>query len=154
MNSFILLIIGLILIFLEFFLPGAIMGITGGVLVLLSMILYALQSDSALETSLFIIAAGIAVGLIIKYALWKIPRSKSNFYSDKDQEGFQASKYDTSVIGRKGIVLSDLKPGGYITIEGKQHQAISQEGYIVKGAEVIVVGGEEESLIVKHVRKE
>jgi len=47
--------------------------------------------------------------------------------------------------------LTDLKPGGYILVEGKQHQALSNTGYIVKGKEVKIIGGQEESLIVKQI---
>ena len=62
------------------------------------------------------------------------------------------SKFEKHAIGKIGIVLTDLKPGGFILIEGKQHQAISQSGYITKGEEVIVVSGQEESLLVKKVK--
>ncbi|WP_052236405.1 NfeD family protein [Candidatus Protochlamydia amoebophila] len=78
-------------------------------------------------------------------------RQEYSIYLKKDQKGFQASEYDRNAIGKLGMVLTDLKPGGYILIEGKQHQAISLTGYISKGEEVIVVSGQEESLIVKNL---
>jgi membrane-bound ClpP family serine protease len=154
--AFVFLILGLLLIFLEFILPGIVMGVMGGLLVLASLIIFALQSNSAIETLLYIVGTAICVGFIIKFALWRIPRAKSKYsiYLHRDQEGYQASEYDKSAIGKKGVVLSDLKPGGYILIEGKSHQAISLSGYITKGTEVIVVSGQEESLIVKNIKKE
>ena len=156
MNPFFLLIIGLILIFLEFYLPGAILGIIGGILVLASLIFFAIQSSSPIYLALYVILTGVSLVLLVKFALWRIPRNKSSFsiYSNKDQEGYTASQFDHSAIGKKGVVLSDLKPGGYILVEGIQHQALSQSGYIVKGSEVLVIDGQEESLIVKPIKKD
>lgn len=156
MNPFILLAIGLLLIFLEFFLPGAVSGIAGGIFVLASAIIFAQETDSALALAAFIIGIFIALFALVKFALWRIKSSKHNqtFYQDKAQTGYVASTFDQSAIGKTGIVYTDLKPGGYITIDGKQHQAISISGYITKGAHVYVVGGQEESLIVKLSKKE
>lgn len=156
MNPFLLWAIGLVLIFLEFYLPGAILGIIGGVLIFSSIIIFAREYGSPLEVLLFLLAVIASVVFLIRFALWKIRSTKSAYsiYSDKDQTGYVASTFDTNAIGKKGIVLSDLKPGGYILVEGKQHQAISQAGYITKGDEVLVLGGQEESLIVKRIKKD
>ncbi len=50
-------------------------------------------------------------------------------------------------------MLSDLKPGGYIAIEGQQHQADFISGYIPQGDEIVVVAGEGESLLVKSNKR-
>lgn len=155
MNPYALWILGLILIYLEFYLPGAIMGIAGGLLVFLSVILFASKSSSPLATTAFFVGVLASVILLIRFAIWRIKSAKPDYsiYSDKDQEGYVASGYDKSTIGKTGVVLSDLKPGGYILIEGKQHQALSQSGYIVKGSKVVVIAGEGESLIVKSFKE-
>lgn len=156
MMPFVLLVLGLILIFIEFYLPGAIMGTSGAILILTSIILFGMQSESPIEILLFILVVGVLLGFLVKFALWRIRTSKSKFsiYSDDSQDGFQASSFDEKAIGMKGIVVTDLKPGGHIIVDGKRRQAISQSGYITKGSEVLVIGGQEESLIVKSVKKE
>lgn len=148
-------LLGLLLILLEFYIPGAIMGVAGGVLIVISVILFATNVNSGLATLLFSIGVVISVALLIRFALWRIRSAKPDYsiYSDDAQTGFVASSYDKSAIGKIGVVLSDLKPGGYIKIEGKQHQALSQSGYINRGEEVVVLSGQEESLIVKPVKK-
>lgn len=155
MLPFILWALGLLLILIEFYLPGAVMGIGGGILVVFSIILFASHSDSALAVVLYIIGVAVSIGILIKFALWRIRTAKPDrsIYSNSYQKDYVASTYDKSAIGKTGVVLSDLKPGGYILIDGKQHQAISQTGYITKGTEVIVLSGEEESLIVKQKEK-
>lgn len=155
MIPFLLLLLGLLLILIEFYLPGAIMGILGGVSIVAGIVLFA-QVHSAWSVFLFILAALVCVGLLVRFALWKIVHAKpgTSIYLHEDQEGYQASSYDATAIGKTGVVLSDLKPGGYIVIEGKQYQAISMTGYIPKGEAVLVISGQEESLIVKSIKKE
>lgn len=156
MTPFILWALGLLLILLEFYLPGAILGICGGVLIIVSTYLFASESGSVFYVIIYILGIAISVGYLVKFALWRIRTQKpgKSIYSDASQDGFVASAYDHSAIGKQGVVLSDLKPGGYILVEGKQHQALSLTGYITKGTEVVVFGGQEESLLVKPIKKE
>lgn len=148
---FLFVFLGLILIMIEFYLPGAVMGILGGILILTGIVLFAYQTSSWVAIVLFVIGSTIAVGLFIRFAIWRIVHAKPQYsiYSDKDQEGYQASSYDQTAIGKTGIVIADLKPGGYILIEGRQHAAISLSGYIASGERVIVLSGQEQSLLVK-----
>ncbi len=151
MSPFILLAIGLLLVFLEFYLPGAIMGIAGGVFILASLILFAIQTNSPIAIALFILVICIAVVLLVKFAIWRIRTAKPqrSIYSNATQNGYQAVRYDSLALGKVGVVLTDLKPGGFIIVEGKQQPAISKEGYIIKRTKVKVIGGEESNLIVK-----
>lgn len=156
MAPFVVLALGLLLIFLEFYLPGAVLGILGGGLVTVSLFMYAAVAPSLFAFALYFLAVCVMIYYLIKFALWKIKTTKPEYsiYSDDDQQGFVASHYDKSAVGKTGLVLTDLKPGGYILIDGIQHQAISESGYIVKGASVEVLSGQEESLIVKCVKTE
>jgi membrane-bound ClpP family serine protease len=151
MTSILLLFIGLLLIFLEFYLPGGLMAVLGGGFILGSILVFASHSNSILAISLFILGVIAAIALLIQATLKKIVKTKPEYsiYLNKDQEGYQASEFDKSAIGKSGVVLTDLKPGGYIVIDGQQHQAISIEGYIPRGESVIVISGQEESLMVK-----
>ena len=152
MSPLILLTIGLLLIFIEFYLPGAVLGIAGGGFVLASIILFIMQDHSIVEVILYIAAVVVCLTLLIRFALWKIKKAKPNrsIYSDDSQVGFQAVSFDKTMIGKEGVVLTDLKPGGFITINDKQYSAISEEGYLSKGTKVKVIRGEESNLIVRR----
>lgn len=152
MTFLVLWIAGLIMVFLEFYLPGAILGTIGGILLVLSIIEFAGQYPPAF-TFLYTAAVIASVFFLIKYALEKIKKSKSkdSFYSEDAQTGYYASVYDKGALGKQGVVLTDLRPGGYIEIEGKQHPAISESGYIVQGERVKVIRGEGDSLIVVRI---
>lgn len=151
MNPFILVVIGFILIFIEFFVPGSLMGIAGGLLVVLSVIFFAMQDHSGLEVALFIIAVSVSLGFLIYFTLKRIPKTKPgrSIYLGTDQEGYFASEFDKALVDKTGKVSADLKPSGFIIIEGKQYQAMSQGDYIVKGTEIVVIGGRGAFLIVK-----
>lgn len=151
MLPFILLAVGLLLIFLEFFLPGGVMGTIGALVVLASIALFAMQTDSMILILLYTIGSIVSVALLFRFALWRIRHGEpgKTIYSDDDQEGFTASAFDKGAIGKIGIVDTDLRPGGHIIVEDKRHSAISRSGYIPKGEKVKVLGGEGESLIVK-----
>lgn len=149
LSALILLILGLVCILVEFFVPGAVMGVLGTILLVVSLLVFG-NEHSVVETLLYFLFICVLLGVLIKVALRRIQLSKNGLYSHGDQEGYLASEFDTSLIGKEGTVLSDLKPGGYIEIEGKQQQALSQSGYIVRGKPVRVIGGEGESLIVEE----
>ena len=153
---FILVILGLVLILFEFYLPGAILGILGGISILSGVILFASQTSSFIAIALFIGGTAVAVGILIRFAIWRITHAKPQYsiYSNDNQEGYQASSFDKTAIGKVGVVTADLKPGGYILIEGNQHPAISLSGYIGKGEHVTVTGGQEQSLMVIRSKKE
>lgn len=156
MIPYLLVILGLLLILFEFYLPGAILGILGGLFILAGVILFASETSSLLAIVLFIGGTTAAVALLIRFAIWRIVNAKPQYsiYSNANQEGYQASDYDKTAIGKTGVVIADLKPGGYILLEGRQHPAISISGYIGKGEHVTVVGGQEQSLMVKLAKKE
>lgn len=153
MLPFYLLAIGCFLIFCEFYLAGFVVGTLGGIFIFASVILFAIQYESLIALIAYIVVVGIILFYLCKFALWKVRRtkSKSSLYSENNQEGFSASSFDNSAIGKTGIVVADLKPGGYILIEGKKHAAISLSGYLPKDSKVVVLGGEGESLTVKEV---
>lgn len=155
MNPFILVAIGFLLIFIEFFIPGAVMGVAGGVIILLSVILFAVQDHTPLEVLFFVIAVIASLGFLIAFTLRRIPKAKPGYsiYLKSDQEGYMASSFDSKMIGKKGKVLSDLKPSGHILIEGTQYQAMSQGDYITRGEDIIVIDGKGAYLLVKKFKE-
>jgi len=75
MMPYILLILGLLLIFIEFYLPGAVMGITGGLMVFASMILFAMQSESTWVTAVFMFRFVMLPMLRLRFILGMVLRT-------------------------------------------------------------------------------
>lgn len=152
MTPFILLALGLFMVFIEFFVPGGILGIAGGVLIVVSIVMFIVASDSVLAVVGFIALAIALTAALIKFAIWRIQTKKGggSLFLHDTQEGYAASEFVKEYIGKEGVTLSDLKPAGHILIEGKRIQAVSKTGYLVKGSAVIVVAGQGAHLIVKR----
>ena len=152
--SIVFAIIGLFLLFAEFYLPGGIVGGIGGLLMIAGFVLFAQENKGPLWITTYILGEILLTFLVIKMALWRIKASKSKntFYSNQDQEGFRASSYDETLIGKQGTSLSSLKPAGHIQIDGKHYQAVSQSRFIAKGVSIEVVRGEGSRLIVKSLK--
>lgn len=152
MSPYLLLLIGVLLVYVEFYVPGAVLGAAGALCILGSVVLYCMQADSLLAMAIFFVAAvGLTAGAI-KLALHRIRESGSDnsLFLNSDQEGFTAAEFDESLVGKSGVALSDLKPSGHIEVEGERHQAISKHGYLKKGADVVVEGGQSAYLVVKR----
>lgn len=149
----ILLVAGLLLIFLEFFFPGGILGVIAGGSILASIVLFALETQSFLWTLVYVVVVCTVVALVIKFTTNRILKGKfKGIFQNDDQSGYFASSYDKEMIGKRGESLSDLKPSGHILIEGKKYQAVLRSGYLEKGFPVEVIGGEGSHLIVKEIK--
>lgn len=149
-NALIFLSIGLLLLFLEFYLPGAILGTVGAVLIVSSIFLYAFQAKSPLYVFIFVVVAALLSLLVVRFALWLIRKTRKSetIFQDRAQVGFVASTFPKEAIGKTVVALTDLKPGGFVLFEGKKVPAISLSGYIEKGKEAVVISGTGDALNV------
>ena len=142
-------ILSLLLIYLEFFLPGIILGAFGGVGFCFSIVFFAWKSTDISFTLIFIFSMIIALVLTIKMALWTL-KKKPALFAKEEQSGYLASSFKKELIGKEGKVVSDLRPSGYIEVEGERLQALSENLYIKKGEYVKIIAGEGACLIVRR----
>ncbi|MGE5196381.1 MAG: NfeD family protein [Anaerolineae bacterium] len=140
-------IAGLLLIYLEFFLPGGVFAVAGGAFLIISALVFFSGSHSLVIAIFYLLALTCLTILTCRLALWHLRKSRK-FYLKEDQEGFKASSCKSEMIGKIAEVLTDLKPSGHILVEGEEWQAVSQSGYISKGASVEIVGLEGAHYIV------
>ncbi len=140
---------GLFLIYLEFFLPGAIMAIGGTVLLLASVFMFHLVRPGATHLVMYLIALAAAVFVLVRFATWRARLSHSH------GDGLQAQLYPKEMVGKKGKAKTDLKPVGHILIDDRMYEALTLNEHIEKGTDITVVGGEGPHLIVQtHPKNE
>lgn len=142
-----LVVVGLALIYLEFFIPSGLLGVVAAILLITSIIMFGLETSWSAWTAGFGLIILAFTLMVCRLALRKVKKKVS---LKNDQQGFQASTYDANLIGKEGVAMSDLKPSGHIMVGEKQVQALSETGYIVKGTTVVVVGGRGSHLIIKR----
>lgn len=139
------LVLGVILVLAELFVPGGILGTIGFIAIVFSLM--------AITESLggMLLALGLTIGLILilVYVLYKvIPKDKFRntlilkSTLNKD-EGYISSQDLNSYIGKIGMTKSVLRPSGKIVVEGVIIDAVSQDVFIEaqKNVEIIFVDG-------------
>ena len=153
--SWVMLLVALLLIYLEFFLPGGVMGTAGAILVIASVVFSFTETESVYVVLTHALAALVGLVVTIKLALLRIRSTKDtgSIYSEGDQEGYKAASFDESLVGSQGKAASDLGLSGYVTINNQRFQALSKLGYIKKGSPIEVIGGEGAHLIVKVIEE-
>ncbi|KKM01462.1 hypothetical protein LCGC14_1794210 [marine sediment metagenome] len=130
--AIILSLMGLFLIYLEFFLPGSIFAIGGSVLLLTSLFFLVVEKVKIFHFIVYALILVLLVLMVIKLALKKLKANKDIFLNS-DQEGYRASNFKKDLIGKDGIASTDLRPAGKIFINEKSYFAITRENYIEKG---------------------
>ncbi|SCA58646.1 Uncharacterized protein AB751O23_AI_00210 [Chlamydiales bacterium SCGC AB-751-O23] len=149
-----ILFISLLLIFFEFFIPGGIVGLIGASGILFSIYKFSEIYNDMLHIIFFASFCIASIFFVMKLALKKIQNSPSTgVYNNDDQEGFIASEFEQNLFGKEGVTVSDLKPSGYIEVEGKRYQALSKSGYISKGDRVLVQSGQGGHLNVLQIKE-
>lgn len=147
-----LLLLGCLCIFLEFYVPGAVMGSIGGLLILAGLMLEVQYAKTGTEVLFYIGIIFVTVSFTAYLALKaiRITGKSRSIFLESDQEGYRASHIEEVLKGKKGIAQTDLRPGGFILVEGKRYAAISLAQYIQKGKSVMVVEVEGETVKVKE----
>lgn len=129
------------------------MAIGGAILLLASLFVYYMTYSIDAYFFAYLASMLACVYLVVRLGIWQIQLCKKTMYLDTDQEGYQACLYPKDLIGMAGIALNDLKPSGHIRIDGKTLQAMAKTGFIEKGSEIRVIGGQGSHLIVQPNKK-
>lgn len=153
-TSLILFITGLILLVVEVIVPGFGLPGIGGILFVFLGVVLAVDSVSTALFSLsvaiivtalvtvFLVRMGFKTKLISKVVL------KSNHTTER---GYLSTDSMHMYIDRIGISQTELRPAGFIIIDGMKLDALAESGYISKDTEVRVVRVEGSKIFVRRV---
>ncbi|MGM8364623.1 NfeD family protein [Virgibacillus sp. W0181] len=154
MEAIILLVLGIILIILEFFVPGGIIGIIGVGAVIGSLFLsgYDLGHMSMSIAIAFIVAIIAAVILFKSIGLEKgifrhiILRDRTT--SDL---GYVSSIARTELIGKTGVAVTPLRPAGIAVFENERLDVVTEGNFIDVNKKVKVVKTEGMRVVVREI---
>jgi membrane-bound serine protease (ClpP class) len=160
--------LGIGLIAVEIFvLPGfGVAGISGIVLTVGSLFLIMINNDAfdfefvPMNNLLYALAAamGGTLGGMILLLVGGSKLPDTRFYKNvaltdtqNRSQGYVSVQYSESLLGRKGVAETVLRPSGKILIDGKIYDAYTRGDYIEKGEPVEVISEDGTSLKVKIV---
>ena len=135
----VLVVIGLVLLGFEIFVPGGLLGLIGFI-ALASAIVIAFTSINTTAGVLSLIGTFV-VAMVYMY-LWVVvfPRTRlgKKFELSDSVEGKGTGDYD-DLIEQLGEAVTDLRPAGIARIGGQRVDVVARTGYIDAGTAVQVV---------------
>ncbi len=146
-------ILGIVLLGVEIFLiPG--FGVTGvlGIIGIVAGIFMSFGIHNiAVAVFVLFISLIIDIILIILIArfMTKSKEFKNKITLDSDTSGYHSSISYDDLLGKEGIAETFFRPSGYIVIEGKKYDAVSEGEFIDKGSNLKVVLVEGNRIVVK-----
>jgi membrane-bound serine protease (ClpP class) len=153
-TSLALFLIGLILLVVEGTIPGfGLPGIGGIIFVLLGIIL----AMDNIRTGIISLSISIILTTLVSIYLIKLGYKIKIFDNiilknqlDKDKGYLSVDNMDF-LLDKNGVTISELRPTGFIEIDGKKYDALSASGYIESNSQIKVVKVEGAKIFVRRV---
>ncbi|MDR0937150.1 MAG: serine protease [Oscillospiraceae bacterium] len=150
--TIVLLIVGLVLIVVEFFIPG--FGIAGGLGIvcwIAAIILTAKTMRDALILGgcLALIAAALVWLFVLLGAHGKLPKKLVLSDSTDKAEGFSSAVDYSGLLGKRGAATTALRPAGKARIDGEIYDVVSPGEFLAKDTVVEVAEVEGIRIVVR-----
>jgi len=147
----VLFAVGLVLLGFEVIVPGAVMGIIGGLFLIGGVAMAFLEHGA--EGGL--LALGVALGAVVALVYFEfriLPRTrvgkKMFLKASIDATSQPAVAEGEAVLGKSARAVTALSPTGLVEIEGRRYEARCDSGFAVEGAHLRVVRVESFQLVV------
>ena len=151
-----LFVVGTGLVITEAFIPGfGVAGISGIVLEIAAIVLTGHRFGTVPALiALFgvLLVVGLAVFISYRSAMkGRLSRSPLVLKDTEKPAKKAASGKDNPWLDREGVVVTPLRPAGFIEIDGRRLDAASTGDFLEKGTAVRVVGMENNHLLIRPV---
>ena len=151
MSAVILLfVIGILLLGVEVFVPGGILGVLGGV----AMVCGCIIAFKVFGMDGGLIVSGLAAAILggtLYFEFVLLPKTslgRSLTVRAPSLPTPAESTNDATLVGQTALADTVLAPTGYVLVGNTRHEAVSQSGLIQKGASVSIVAHDGFRLIV------
>jgi membrane-bound ClpP family serine protease len=149
-----LFVAGILLIFLEFFLPGAVSGTLGVAALILSLFL---AGEDALQIGVSILIA-LFVSISVFFIMIKVLNKKLVLFNKmvlfetaRKEDGYVSNVNRIDLLGMEGKALTILRPAGTVIINNERIDVVSEGGFIEQHAKVTVIKVEGARIVVREV---
>lgn len=155
-ESILIFIIGLALLAAELVVPGGIVGIIGGALMLISL-LFAGESVVHMAYSILIAVFIAILGMVILMKFFGKNLHVFNKLILRDatttEEGYVSNVNRIDLLGKVGDSITPLRPAGTIFVGNERIDAVSEGSYIEANRKVEVVQVEGSRIVVRETKK-
>ncbi|MBW7473710.1 ATP-dependent Clp protease proteolytic subunit [Paenibacillus oenotherae] len=153
MESVVLFIVGIVLLVSELFIPSfGILGILGTVSLIAGIVTSASDTRTAIVSLAIALAA--AALIVIFVAIRFKHRGVWNKFILSDRlttdEGYVSNPTKVSLLGKKGVTLTPLRPAGTVTIDDERIDVVTDGEFISAGIEVKVIKVDGARVIVQQ----
>lgn len=153
-GTIIIFAVGILLIFLEFFLPGAISG-TLGLAALIASLFLAGDNPLYMGISIFI---SLGISIVLLFIMIKVLGKKMVlfnrmilFETAKKEDGYVSNVNRTDLLGSVGETITMLRPAGTAVFHNERVDVVSEGGFIDQGAKIKVIKVEGVRIVVREV---
>jgi membrane-bound ClpP family serine protease len=146
-----LIVVGLVLLALEVYVPGFVLGSVAVVLLVAAAWWTYRTAGVAAAGIVVVIEAGLGVAVVagaLKY-FPETPLGRKMILAE-DQTGVHAQTVrGLELIGREGVAQSLLRPSGVAMVDGKRLDVVAESGMIERGSAIRIVAVEENRIVVR-----
>jgi membrane-bound serine protease (ClpP class) len=149
-----LFVIGIILIVLEFFVPGGITGVLGLCAVIGSLFL---ASGNVVNMAISLLIA-LAASILVSILFVKVFGRKMKFFkkmiltdSTNTEKGYVSNQNRVDLIGKQGPALTDLRPSGTVMIDDERVDVVTEGNFITRGTLVKIIKTEGSRIVVREM---
>jgi len=138
---------GLALLLAEVFLPGGILGIVGGLLLLSAVALGYVNFGFVTGTIFFVGVLAVAGLGFAGWMAWfpRLPVGRQFILS----KAIAGERPSPSLLAREGVALTMLRPAGTAKIDGRRVDVVSESDFIEEGSAILVVAVEGNRVVVR-----
>lgn len=95
----------------------------------------------------------VAVPVVLKLAFWTLPRTpfgRGMMLPAPPPEPRTAVEPSEHLLGREGVALTDLRPGGTADLGGERRSVVAEAGALDRGTPLVVVAVEGYRIVVRR----
>ncbi|HWK24406.1 MAG TPA: nodulation protein NfeD [Ureibacillus sp.] len=155
-ESVLVFIIGFALLVAELFVPGGIVGIIGGALMIISL-LFAGESVVHMAYSILIAVFIAIIGMVIVMKFFGKNLHVFNKLILRDatttEEGYVSNVNRIDLLGKIGDSITPLRPAGTIVVGNERIDVVSEGSYIEANRKVEIIQVEGSRIVVRETKK-
>ncbi|MDD5018295.1 MAG: NfeD family protein [Eubacteriales bacterium] len=156
--SIVLFCVGMLLLFIELFMPG--IGVFGGLGIISLVLCIIFQAKSVTEGLILLLIIGAIVAVVVliaarSFGKGRIYRSALVLKNTENRsEGYVSNADYSHFAGKKGISITPLRPAGTADFDGEKADVVTDGEFIKSGERIVVLKVSGRRIIVKRAEDE